>query len=44
MLLVTQDGFGYTGDQCRAWMSHVGFRDSYVQPLVGPDSMVVGLK
>jgi len=44
MLLVTHNGFGYTGAQCRSWMSQVGFRDSYVEPLVGPDSMVVGLK
>ncbi len=44
MLLVTHAGFDYTGAQCRSWMSHVGFRDSYIEPLVGPDSMVVGLK
>jgi hypothetical protein len=44
MLLVTHAGFGYTSADCRSWMSEVGFRDSYVQPLVGPDSMVVGLK
>jgi hypothetical protein len=44
MLLVTHDGFGYTGAQCRSWMSDIGFRDSNVEPLVGPDSMVVGLK
>ena len=28
----------------RAWMAEAGFRDSYVEPPVGPDSMVVGLK
>jgi hypothetical protein len=44
MLLVTHDGFGYTGAQCRSWMSKIGFRNSYVQPLTGPDSMIVGLK
>jgi hypothetical protein len=44
MLLVTHDGFGYTGAQCQSWMSGIGFRDSYVQPLVGADSMVVGVK
>ncbi len=44
MLLVTHAGFDYTGAQCRSWMSDVGFRDSYVEPLVGPDSMIVGLK
>jgi hypothetical protein len=44
MLLVTHDGFDYTGTQCRSWMAQVGFRDSYIEPLGGPDSMVVGLK
>jgi hypothetical protein len=44
MLLVTHGGFGYTGAQCRSWMSEVGFRDSYVQPLSGLDSMIVGIK
>jgi hypothetical protein len=44
MLLVTHAGFDYTGAQCRSWMSDAGFRNSYIEPLVGPDSMVVGLK
>lgn len=43
MLIEMPAGFDYTGAQCRAWMAEVGFRDSYVAPLVGPDSMVVGL-
>jgi hypothetical protein len=25
-------------------MRQIGFRDTYVKPLVGPDSMVVGIK
>lgn len=44
MLIETPDGFDYTGADCRSWMADVGFRDSYVEPLVGPDSMVVGIK
>ncbi len=44
MLIETQEGFDYTGADCRSWMADVGFRDSYVEPLVGPDSMVVGIK
>jgi O-methyltransferase domain/Dimerisation domain len=44
MLIETQDGFDYTGADCRAWMADVGFRDSYVEPLVGPDAMVVAIK
>jgi precorrin-6B methylase 2 len=44
MLIETNAGFDSTGAQCRSWMAEVGFRDSYVEPLVGPDSMVVGIK
>ncbi|MGH3850931.1 MAG: methyltransferase, partial [Pseudonocardiaceae bacterium] len=44
MLLETPGGFDYTGADCRAWMQETGFRGSYVEHLVGPDSMVVGIK
>ncbi|HEX3433319.1 MAG TPA: methyltransferase [Solirubrobacteraceae bacterium] len=44
MLIETKAGFDYTGADCRAWMAEAGFRESYVEPLVGPDSMVVALK
>jgi hypothetical protein len=44
MLIETRGGFDYTGADCRAWMHEAGFRESYVEPLVGPDSMVVGIK
>ena len=44
MLIETQVGFDYTGADCRSWMADIGFRDSYTEPLAGPDSMVVGLK
>ena len=44
MLIETPGGFDYTGADCRAWMQEAGFRDSYVERLVGPDSMVVGIK
>lgn len=44
MLIETPGGFDYTGADCRAWMSEVGFSESYVQHLAGPDSMVVGIK
>jgi hypothetical protein len=37
-------GFDYTGANCRSWMADIGFRDSYTEPLAGPDSMVVGIK
>ena len=44
MLIETRDGFDYTGADCRGWMADTGFSESYVQHLVGPDSMVVGIK
>jgi hypothetical protein len=44
MLIESPDGFDYTGADCRGWMAETGFRESYVQHLVGPDSMVVGIK
>jgi hypothetical protein len=44
MLIETQDGFDYTGADCQSWMTDIGFQDTYVRPLAGPDSMVVGIK
>jgi SAM-dependent methyltransferase len=44
MLIETPAGFDYTGADCRGWMQETGFRESYVEHLVGPDSMVVGIK
>ena len=44
MLIEMPGGFDYTGADCRAWMQEAGFRESYVEHLVGPDSMVVGIK
>ena len=44
MLIETPGGFDYTGADCCAWMEQTGFRDSYVEHLAGPESMVVGIK
>jgi precorrin-6B methylase 2 len=44
MLIETPGGFDYTGADCIRWMEEVGFKDGYVEPLAGPDSMVVGIK
>jgi hypothetical protein len=44
MLIETEGGFDYTGADCQEWMAETGFRDSYVEHLVGPDSMVVAIK
>src|SRR6185369_6682531 len=44
MLIETPGGFDYTGADCIGWMKDAGFRDARVEHLVGPDSMVVGIK
>ena len=44
MLIETPEGFDYTGADCQGWMRDVGFRETRVEHLVGPDSMVVGIK
>jgi hypothetical protein len=44
MLIETTGGFDYTGADCRRWMAEAGFSETEVKPLVGPISMVVGIK
>ena len=44
MLIETPGGFDYTGADCQGWMKEAGFSTTRVEPLVGPDSMVVGIK
>jgi hypothetical protein len=44
MLIETPEGFDYTGADCSSWMRDAGFRQTRVEHLVGPDSMVIGIK
>ncbi len=44
MLIETPGGFDYTGADCSHWMREAGFRETRVEHLVGPDSMVIGIK
>src|SRR4051794_1578589 len=44
MLIETPGGFDYTGADCEGWMKDAGFTSTRTEPLVGPDSMVVGVK
>jgi hypothetical protein len=44
MLIETRGGFDYTGADCADWMRDAGFRQTSVEHLSGPDSMVVGVK
>jgi O-methyltransferase domain/Dimerisation domain len=44
MLIETPGGFDYTGADCTGWMKAAGFSSTRVEPLVGPDSMVIAIK
>ncbi|MEP6921295.1 MAG: methyltransferase [bacterium] len=44
MLIETPGGFDYTGADCSQWMRDAGFRETRVEPLVGPESMVIAIK
>jgi hypothetical protein len=44
MLIETPGGFDYTGADCEGWMKDAGFTSARTEALVGPDSMVVGIK
>lgn len=44
MLIETPGGFDYTGADCTSWMKDAGFHETRVEHLVGPDSMVIGIK
>lgn len=44
MLIETPGGFDFTGADCTRWMKKAGFKRTKVEPLAGPDSMVIGIK
>jgi hypothetical protein len=44
MLIETPGGFDYTGADCIGWMNEAGFTNTRVEHLIGPDSMVIGIK
>ncbi|MEQ1947832.1 MAG: methyltransferase [Bryobacteraceae bacterium] len=44
MLVETPGGFDFTGADIQGWMKQVGFRETRVEPLAGPDSMAIGIK
>ena len=44
MLIETPAGFDYTGADCMGWMKEAGFREARVEHLMGPESMVIGIK
>ena len=44
MLIETENGFDYTAADCIGWMTEAGFGATRTEHLLGPDSMVIGLK
>jgi hypothetical protein len=44
MLIETPGGFDYTAGDCMAWMQMAGFSSTRAEHLLGPDSMVIGVK
>jgi hypothetical protein len=44
MLIETREGFDFTAADCIGWMQDAGFTQMRVEHLVGPDSMIVGIK
>jgi hypothetical protein len=44
MLVETRGGFEYSFKECSGWMHRAGFRNVYSEHLIGPKSMVVGIK
>jgi hypothetical protein len=44
MLIETPGGFDYTGADCMGWLQEAGFHNTRVEHLVGPESMVIGIK
>ena len=44
MLIETPGGFDYSGADCAGWMKAAGFRETRVEHLIGPDSMVIAIK
>jgi hypothetical protein len=44
MLIESPAGFDYTGADCQGWMKEAGFRETRVEHLAGPDSMVTRVR
>ncbi len=44
MLIETQEGFDFSGADCKEWLAEAGFTQSRVEHLAGPQWMVVGVK
>jgi len=44
MMMETEEGFDYTGDDFDQWAKECGFKETAVMPLVGPSSAAIAIK
>jgi hypothetical protein len=44
MLIENREGAEYTSAECQTWMRDIGFSSTYFKPLVGAESVVVGIR
>jgi SAM-dependent methyltransferase len=44
MLVETKGGSEYSGEECRTWMTHVGFQEIHIAPLGDMHSAIIGTK
>ena len=44
MLIETQEGFDFTGKECKEWLHEAGFEEIKAVPLTGHESMVTAMK
>ena len=44
MLIETREGFDFTGAECMGWLREAGFAETRIEPLIGPNSMAIGIK
>jgi cyclopropane fatty-acyl-phospholipid synthase-like methyltransferase len=44
LLIQTPEGFAYSAADCRGWMYEIGFKETQIEDLSGPVSMVIGFK
>ena len=42
MLIETPQGAEYTAAECAGWLRQAGFNETRIEPLAGPESMVIG--
>mgnify|MGYP001285118541 CR=1 FL=1 len=44
MLIETPSSFDYTGADAQGWLKAASFRQTRIERLIGPNSIVIGIK